>query len=144
MTLVSFGIHVARMAGIPKSFVKRAEEILAELEKTSNGQGLCKPVREIASGREGMQMSFFQLEDGMVCDIRKRFRPIPVIDEQEKEAFRKACYERIDPFLKLGCRIKIYNFWVFTGIFYNFSPGKKSEIISEKITCLEDYKILII
>jgi NAD(P)-dependent dehydrogenase (short-subunit alcohol dehydrogenase family) len=41
-----------------------------------------------------------EVKNGMIGDIRKRFRPVPVIDEQEKEAFRKACYDRIDPFLK--------------------------------------------
>ena len=42
-----------------------------------------------------------EVEKGMICDIRKRFRSVPVIDEQEKEAFWKACYDRIEPFLSL-------------------------------------------
>ena len=41
-----------------------------------------------------------KVENGMICDLRKRFSPIPVIDEQEKEDFRKTCYDMIDPFLK--------------------------------------------
>ncbi|MCK4749938.1 MAG: DNA mismatch repair protein MutS, partial [Bacteroidales bacterium] len=59
----SFGIHVARMAGMPRSVVKRAGEIMEELERTGGEKNLSKPVGEIAGQREGLQMSFFQLDD---------------------------------------------------------------------------------
>jgi DNA mismatch repair protein MutS len=85
----SFGIHVARMAGMPKSVVKRAEEILAELEKTSDGQGLSKPVGEIASGREGMQLSFFQLEDPVLRQIRDEIMKMDINNLTPIEALNK-------------------------------------------------------
>lgn len=66
----SFGIHVARMAGMPKSVVKRSEEILKQLEKSSNGDTLNKPIKEIAQNREGLQLSFFQLDDPVLKQIR--------------------------------------------------------------------------
>src|SRR5665811_203946 len=59
----SFGIHVARMAGMPKSVVGRADEILKMLEDGRSGQTLGKPVEEIAVNREGYQLSIYQLDD---------------------------------------------------------------------------------
>jgi DNA mismatch repair protein MutS len=85
----SFGIHVARMAGMPKSVVKRAEEILSELEKTSGGQGISKPVNEIASTREGMQLSFFQLEDPVLRQIRDEIMKIDINNLTPVEALNK-------------------------------------------------------
>lgn len=59
----SFGIHVAKMAGMPKSIVKRADEILKQLESDSRQQGISgKPLAEVSENRGGMQLSFFQLE----------------------------------------------------------------------------------
>ncbi len=66
----SFGIHVARMAGMPLSVVRRAGEILAELEQGHNRSEIAKPIDEIASGREGMQLSLFQLDDPVLRQIR--------------------------------------------------------------------------
>ena len=67
----SFGIHVAKMAGMPQSIVKRADEILKQLE-TDNRQAdiSSKPIGEIASHREGYQMSFFQLDDPVLSQVR--------------------------------------------------------------------------
>lgn len=66
----SFGIHVARMAGMPKSLVKRSEEILKQLEDTHRKESLSKPLDAIGSEREGMQLSFFQLDDPVLKQIR--------------------------------------------------------------------------
>ncbi len=66
----SFGIHVARMAGMPQSVVKRAEEILVQLEKTHKQKQLDKPVTDIVEKREGFQLSFFQLDDPVLKRIR--------------------------------------------------------------------------
>ena len=66
----SFGIHVAKMAGMPKSIVKRANDILHQLETDNRQQGIAKPTAEIASGRSGMQLSFFQLDDPVLGQIR--------------------------------------------------------------------------
>ena len=74
----SFGIHVARMAGMPKSVIKRANEILVELEKTGGEKNLSKPVSELASSREGLQMSFFQLDDPVLKQIRDQIADLDV------------------------------------------------------------------
>jgi DNA mismatch repair protein MutS len=66
----SFGIHVAEMAGMPKSVVKRASDILKELENSHNQDHLSRPVNDIAGKREGMQLSFFQLDDPILKQIR--------------------------------------------------------------------------
>ncbi|HPM17720.1 MAG TPA: DNA mismatch repair protein MutS [Bacteroidales bacterium] len=66
----SFGIHVARMAGMPKSVVTRAGEILKELEQSHEKQELTKPITQLADHREGMQLSFFQLDDPVLKQIR--------------------------------------------------------------------------
>ncbi len=85
----SFGIHVARMAGMPKSVVKRAEEILLELEKSSGSDGLSKPVGEIATNREGMQLSFFQLEDPVLRQIRDEILKMDINNLTPIEALNK-------------------------------------------------------
>jgi DNA mismatch repair protein MutS len=85
----SFGIHVARMAGMPKSVVKRAEEILVELEKSSGSDGLSKPVGEIATNREGMQLSFFQLEDPVLRQIRDEIMKMDINNLTPIEALNK-------------------------------------------------------
>lgn len=64
----SFGIHVAKMAGMPKSIVKRANEILKQLESDNRQQGISgKPLAEVSENRGGMQLSFFQLDDPVLC-----------------------------------------------------------------------------
>ena len=66
----SFGIHVAKMAGMPKSIVKRANDILKQLEADNRQQGIAsKPMAEVGETRGGMQLSFFQLEDPVLCQI---------------------------------------------------------------------------
>ncbi len=74
----SFGIHVARMAGMPKSVVKRANEILIELEKTGGEKNLSKPVGDLAGQREGLQMSFFQLDDPILKQIRDQIAGLDI------------------------------------------------------------------
>ena len=67
----SFGIHVAKMAGMPKSIVKRANTILKQLESDNRQQGISgKPLAEVSENRSGMQLSFFQLDDPILCQIR--------------------------------------------------------------------------
>ena len=58
------------MAGMPKSIIKRAEIILKELESGDNEHSLSRPVKDIAEKREGFQLSFFQLDDPVLKDIR--------------------------------------------------------------------------
>ena len=85
----SFGIHVARMAGMPKSVVKRANEILAELEKTGGEKNLSKPVADLAGGREGLQMSFFQLDDPILKQIRDQIAGLDINNLTPVEALNK-------------------------------------------------------
>ena len=66
----SFGIHVAKMAGMPPSIVRRADEILKVLEQSKDseaGRGLAEG---IAAGKEGVQLNLFQLDDPVLCQIR--------------------------------------------------------------------------
>ncbi|TCO09640.1 DNA mismatch repair protein MutS [Natronoflexus pectinivorans] len=74
----SFGIHVARMAGMPKSVVKRADDILKELEDTHRKGQLSKPVGDLAKQREGFQLSFFQLDDPVLKQIRDRIASLDI------------------------------------------------------------------
>ena len=82
----SFGIHVAQMAGMPKSVVKRANEILEELEKTGGKENLSKPVGDLADQREGLQMSFFQLDDPVLKQIRDQIAGLDINNLTPMEA----------------------------------------------------------
>ncbi|MCQ2066140.1 MAG: DNA mismatch repair protein MutS [Bacteroidaceae bacterium] len=66
----SFGIHVAEMAGMPVSIVRRASDILVQMESSGNEKSVTRPTSEIAGSREGLQMSFFQLDDPVLSQIR--------------------------------------------------------------------------
>ena len=87
----SFGIHVAEIAGMPKSIVKRANTILKRLEADSNGVGAVgKPqVDNIAQTREGMQLSFFQLDDPMLSMVRDELMGIDINNLTPLEALNK-------------------------------------------------------
>ena len=85
----SFGIHVARMAGMPKSVVKRANEILAELEESHNRQSLSKPIAGMAEKREGMQLSIFQLDDPVLKQIRDEIKNTDINNLTPIEALNK-------------------------------------------------------
>ena len=86
----SFGIHVAKMAGMPKSIVKRANDILHQLETDNRQQGIAsKPTAEIASSRSGMQLSFFQLDDPVLCQIRDEILTLDVNNLTPLEALNK-------------------------------------------------------
>ena len=85
----SFGIHVAQMAGMPRSVVKRANEILKELERTGGEKNLSKPVGDLASGREGLQMSFFQLDDPILKQIRDQIAGLDIDQLTPIEALNK-------------------------------------------------------
>lgn len=69
-TAHSFGIHVAKLAGMPPSIIKRSEVILKELEASTPGENVSKQTEAIASSREGTQLSFFQLDDPVLMQIR--------------------------------------------------------------------------
>jgi len=85
----SFGIHVAGMAGMPKSVVQRAEEILKQLENTHQKEGLSKPLGKISDTREGLQLSFFQLDDPVLKQIRDEIAHLDVNRLTPIEALNK-------------------------------------------------------
>ena len=86
----SFGIHVAEIAGMPKSIVKRANVILKQLEADNASVGTVgKPTTEIAQSREGMQLSFFQLDDPVLCQVRDEILGLDVNNLTPLEALNK-------------------------------------------------------
>ena len=86
----SFGIHVAKMAGMPKSIVKRANDILRQLETDNRQQGISnKPMAEVGETRGGMQFSFFQLDDPVLCQIRDEILNLDVNNLTPLEALNK-------------------------------------------------------
>jgi DNA mismatch repair protein MutS len=85
----SFGIHVARMAGMPRSVVTRAGEIMKELEQSHDRQELARPIADITGHREGMQLSFFQLDDPVLKQIRDEILGTDVNNLTPVEALNK-------------------------------------------------------
>ncbi len=86
----SFGIHVAKMAGMPKSIVKRSGEILTQLESDHRKQGISgKPLTQVSEQREGFQLSFFQLDDPVLCQIRDEILNLDVNNLTPIEALNK-------------------------------------------------------
>lgn len=85
----SFGIHVAGMAGMPKSVIKRAEQILVKLEGGKEKERLSKPLGEIGEKREGMQLSFFQLDDPVLKQIRDEIAGLDINNLTPIEALNK-------------------------------------------------------
>jgi DNA mismatch repair protein MutS len=87
----SFGIHVAQIAGMPKSIVKRANVILKQLENDNSGVGsVGKPTAEkLNQSRDGMQLSFFQLDDPVLCQVRDEILGLDINNLTPVEALNK-------------------------------------------------------
>ena len=85
----SFGIHVAKMAGMPQSIVKRSNEILSQLETDNRKMGIAKPMKKISSEREGLQLSFFQLDDPMLSQVRDEINNLDINNLTPVEALNK-------------------------------------------------------
>jgi DNA mismatch repair protein MutS len=86
----SFGIHVAQMAGMPKSIVARAGEILKELESNHDNSGIAaKPVANLGQKREGYQLSIFQLDDPVLKQIRDEIKKTDINNITPLEALQK-------------------------------------------------------
>ena len=87
----SFGIHVAKMAGMPKTIVKRADEILHQLEKENRQEGMSShhKVEPKTVHQEGVQLSFFQLDDPVLCQIRDEILNLDVNNLTPLEALNK-------------------------------------------------------
>ncbi|MDR0834756.1 MAG: DNA mismatch repair protein MutS [Candidatus Symbiothrix sp.] len=89
----SFGIHVAKMAGMPPSIVQRSNEILARLETDNRQSGAAggggKPMKDISTKREGYQMSFFQLDDPVLSQIRDEINNLDLESLSPRETWQK-------------------------------------------------------
>ena len=87
----SFGIHVAKMAGMPKSIVERANEILHQLENSTSREGLGSSSDSVVRTKQedGIQLSFFQLDDPVLCQIRDEILNLEVDHLTPIEALNK-------------------------------------------------------
>ena len=85
----SFGIHVAQMAGMPQSVVARAGAILKQLEKSHRSSSLEKPIDDVVEQREGYQLSFFQLDDPVLKQIRDEVKNLDLNNLTPIEALNK-------------------------------------------------------
>jgi DNA mismatch repair protein MutS len=85
----SFGIHVAKIAGMPPSIVKRANDVLKQLEDNNRNDSLHKDLSDVASSRSGVQLSFFQLDDPVLSQIRDEILNIDVNNLTPMEALNK-------------------------------------------------------
>ncbi|NLV53522.1 MAG: DNA mismatch repair protein MutS [Bacteroidales bacterium] len=87
----SFGIHVAKIAGMVPSVVKRAEQVLKELEANNSGDGISRPKTENiqASGSGEAQLSFFQLDDPVLCQVRDEILGLDINALTPLEALNK-------------------------------------------------------
>lgn len=85
----SFGIHVAKLAGMPGSIVKRANTILKQLEQTMDHDNLGKGIAAGSSSDTGVQMNFFQLDDPILVQIRDEFLHLDINSLTPLEALNK-------------------------------------------------------
>lgn len=85
----SFGIHVAKMAGMPKSITRRAEAILHQMETSHRQENIHKPIQDIIEKREGYQLSFFQLDDPVLSQVREEILALDVNNLTPVEALNK-------------------------------------------------------
>ncbi len=86
----SFGIHVAKLAGMPPTIVKRANEVLKQLETNNrNDNALTKDLGDVASSRSGYQLSIFQLDDPVLSQIRDEILTIDINNLTPVEALNK-------------------------------------------------------
>ena len=90
----SFGIHVAKMAGMPKSIVKRADQILHQLESENRQEGVAATSKASVKSKkvaaeDGLQLSFFQLDDPVLCQIRDEIIHLDINNLTPVEALNK-------------------------------------------------------
>ena len=86
----SFGIHVAKLAGMPPTIVKRAGEVLEKLEANNrNDSAITRDLGDVASSRAGYQLSIFQLDDPVLSQIRDEILTIDINNLTPMEALNK-------------------------------------------------------
>ena len=84
----SFGIHVAKLAGMPPSIVERADEVLRQLEENNRGEKTPLNIKE-APATGGMQLSFFQLDDPVLCQVRDEILNVDIDNLTPMQALNK-------------------------------------------------------
>lgn len=84
----SFGIHVAKLAGLPQSIVKRANEVLKQLEAANAREGINKSLSDMGDSK-GVQLSFFQLDDPVLSQVRDEILNIDINNLTPMEALNK-------------------------------------------------------
>ena len=85
----SFGIHVAKLAGMPASIVERANKILAELEGSASANAKTNAKAHLGENRDGMQLSFFQLDDPVLEQVRDEVQSLDINNLTPLEALNK-------------------------------------------------------
>ncbi|RNC63626.1 DNA mismatch repair protein MutS [Proteiniphilum sp. X52] len=85
----SFGIHVAKMAGVPQSITHRADAILGQMESSNRKEMIKKPIQDFVEKREGYQLSFFQLDDPILSQVRDEIIHLDVNNLTPIEALNK-------------------------------------------------------
>lgn len=85
----SFGIHVAKMAGMPFKIIDRANDLLLQLEKSHSNEELSKNVKNFKSEKSGYQLSFIQLDDPVLEQIRQDILNIDINTLTPVEALMK-------------------------------------------------------
>ena len=81
----SFGIHVAKMAGMPQTVIQKAQKILKKLEKDHSGEAL----NGIKAEKEELQLSFFNLDDPLLEDLKEEIMNIDINTLTPVEALMK-------------------------------------------------------
>jgi DNA mismatch repair protein MutS len=84
----SFGIHVAKMAGMPVRVIEKAKDILVKLEKSHSRENLSGQMKEVAQS-SNMQLSFFQLDDPTLSEIKEMISSIDINAITPMEAMMK-------------------------------------------------------
>ena len=85
----SFGIHVAKIAGMPQAIVRRADQVLEQLERNNRNDSIGKDLDEVAQSRGGVQLSFFQLDDPVLSQVRDEILDIDINNLTPMEALNK-------------------------------------------------------
>lgn len=85
----SFGIHVAKLAGMPQSIVLRANEVLKQLESDNRKDSITKDLSNVADQRGGMQLSFFQLDDPVLSQVRDEILDLDINNLTPMSALNK-------------------------------------------------------
>ena len=85
----SFGIHVAKLAGLPKWIVKRADEVLRQLEAANSQERMTESLQTMPMAGQGVQLSLFQLDDPVLSQVRDQILDLDINNLTPMEALNK-------------------------------------------------------